>query len=76
MSTESGIEAESSQRTGSPVSIDGIEVFADPEKWRPATFRFRLVGIADMRGDLNAFERPSPPEQATANSAPEHRESL
>jgi hypothetical protein len=36
------------------------EVPAESPRWCSAAFRFRLIGIADMRGDSSSAEQPSP----------------
>ncbi|MCB1129558.1 MAG: hypothetical protein KDN05_00415 [Verrucomicrobiae bacterium] len=49
------------EATGHPSDPEKTEVIAESPRWRPASVRFRLIGVADMRGSADAVEKPAAP---------------
>jgi hypothetical protein len=65
MHSKSGLEQSTQlwlqEAADSRGDLEKKEVSPETLRWQPAAFRFRLVGITDMRGDSNASEKPVPP---------------
>jgi hypothetical protein len=53
-----------------PTDGGKTEMPVEALRWRQAAFRFRLVGITDMRGSPQTSERPTPPTKEIPNKSP------
>ena len=71
MSRKTAMQSKSSIENGAQLWLPEVEdrpedprepeVPAESPQWRAAAFRFRLVGIADMRSNADVVNRPATP---------------